>query len=162
MLVIYILQEVKEEKMKRKWIGLAAIFSVVLVALLVTGSGVSDNSANGDTGDILSGTWYVEERETYVSEGALESVNYTMKLYYSNRLGNDISGSCIVKDRRAAIIGELRDGNIIHLTEISVKDDYVEITGSCGTVSLNGTISGTYLGSDNNGMVWEGTFTAKR
>jgi hypothetical protein len=139
LLVICNIQEVKEEKMKRMWIGLAAIFSVVLVALLVTGSGVSDNMANGNTGDFLSGTWYVESQDTYVSEGALESANYTMKLYHSNRLGNDIAGSYIVNPEvRGAIIGELRDGNIIHLTYIGVGDEYVGISGMCGTVSLRG------------------------
>ena len=168
MLVIYSIQEVKEEKMKRMWIGLAAVFSVVLVALLVTGSGVSDNMANENTEDNLSGTWIVESQDTYVSEGALGSANYTMTLYHSNRLGNDISGSYVLPatatnpEFRGAIMGELRDGIIIRLTCINVGEEYVGITGMCGFVSLNDTISGTYMGSDNYGKVWEGTFTAKR
>ena len=148
---------------------IAVILSAAIVALLVTGSVLSGDQESGNAQVDISGNWTVEYQDTYLSEGPLGSGNYTMQLYQS---GNDVSGSYVIpatpttSEFKGAITGEVGDGDTIVLTSINVGDEYIGITKMRGDVSLNDTIndtiSGTYLGSDNFGKVWEGIFRARR
>lgn len=144
---------------------IAVVLSAVLVALLVTGSVVSEDMESENAQVDISGNWTVEYQCTYVSPPeAPDSGKYNMTLYQS---GSDVAGSSVFHvtptiEFKAAITGELYDGDTIVLTEIQVVDGYIGITKLRGNVSLDDTISGTYMGSNNFGKVWEGIFNAKR
>ena len=136
-----------------------------MVSLLVAGCVVSEDMASGNAEVNISGTWIVEYQDTYVSSGQLKSGNYTMELY---QWENDVFGSYVVPatqttpEIRCPVMGEVYDENTTVLTDVCVGNGYVGITKKRGTVSLNDTISGTYMGSDNSGKVWVGIFTANR
>ena len=144
---------------------IAVVLSAVMVALLVAGCVDSEDRAGGNAEVNISGTWIVEYQDTYVLQGQFKSGNYTMELYQS---GNDVFGSYVVPatqttpEIRCPVMGEVYDGNTTVLTIICVGNGYVGITKARGTVSLNDTRSGTYMGSDNSGKIWEGIFTANR
>jgi len=151
--------------MRRMKIGLAVLFSALVVGLLVAGSVASDDMAGENETVNLTGSWIYEYQDTYVSTGQLYSGNFTMDI---NQLGNAVLGSYVVPATETEseiicpFVGTISDGDTISLTNICVGDLYVGLSQTIGTVSLNDTISGTYMGSDNTGKVWLGNFTASR
>ncbi len=151
--------------MRRMKIGLAVLFSALVVGLLVTGSVASDDMASENATINLTGSWIYEYQDTYVSTGQLHSGNFTIELHH---LENAIVGSYVVPATETEseiicpVVGTISDGDTITLTNICVGDLYVGLSQTIGTVSLNDTISGTYMGSDNTGKVWLGNFTASR
>jgi hypothetical protein len=151
--------------MRRMKIGLAVVFSALIVGLLVTGPVASDDMAGETTTVNLTGSWIYEYQDTYVSTGQLHSGNFTMELH---QFGNALLGSYVVPATETEseiicpVVGEIYDGDSITLTSICVGDLYVGLSQTIGAVSLNDSISGTYMGSDNTGKVWLGNFTASR
>jgi hypothetical protein len=150
--------------MKRR--NIAVLLSAVLVGLLVLGSVVSDDVEIGDAQVNVSGIWIVETQDIYLSSGPLSSGTHAMRLYQS---GDDVVGTYVLRETlehpelRGAITGEVCDNDTLALTCITVAaDGYIGITKMKGTISLNDTISGTHLGSDNFEKVWECIFNANR
>jgi hypothetical protein len=145
---------------------IAAVLSAVLVvALLVTGSVVSDE---GNAQVDVSGNWIVEDNTTYVTPPwPIKDYTFPIRLCQS---GNDVTGAFVFNltptiQFKGTIFGEVYDDNTIVLTRLQLLEDepgYIGITRMRGEVSLNGTISGTSVGSDNNETDWKGTFRAYR
>ena len=140
-----------------KKVIVAVLSAVLVVALLVTGSVVSEEeNAQVD----VSGNWVVEENTTYVTPPwPIGEFTSPMSLYQS---GNDVTGALVFNltptiQFKSTIFGELYDDNTIVLTRIQLLEDEPG-----GEVFLNDTISGTFVGSDNNGIDWKGTFRAYR
>ena len=148
-----------------KKVIVAVLSAVLVVALLVTGSVVSEEeNAQVD----VSGNWVVEENTTYVTPPwPIGEFTSPMSLYQS---GNDVTGALVFNltptiQFKSTIFGELYDNNTIVLTRLQLREDEPGYLGICrmrGEVFLNDTISGTFVGSDNNETDWKGTFRAYR
>lgn len=155
--------------MRRMKIGLAVLFSALIVGLLVIASFASAGMP-GVTPRVndLSGSWNYEYQDTYSSTGQqLDSGAYLMELH---QLGNAVCGYFVVPATETDIavsemfcpFAGISEGANITFEVLCIADVYVAKTQIIGNVSLNDTISGFYVGADNIGNLWQGNFTASR